>query len=243
MMIKESIYSSRKTARIVGVLFIIATAAGILSVAFLGPVLADPDYLISFSANEPQVILGTLLDLVGAGAFVGLAIVIFPVLKKHSERIAIGYICARSFEAVPFIIANLSLLSLLTLSQEYVGMASPDAANFFPVWTGLRAVYDIAQLLGPRILASLAAVPFYSLLYQTELLPRWISVWGLLGAPLYFASGMLPMIGLVDPLSPILVLLFLPAAVLEMVLAVWLIVKGFNPVAITTEAAIKRQIS
>ena len=228
MTTKERVNSTRRTAIIVGVLFIIATVAGVLSVAFLGPVLANPDYLINFAANGNQIILGALLDLVGAGAFVGLAIVIFPVLKNHNESIAIGYIVARSFEAVPFIVANLSLLSLLVLSQEYVGMSTPDAANFMPVGTGLRATYDVAQLLGPRILASLAALPFYTLLYRTKLLPRWMSVWGLLGAPLYFASGMLAMIGLVDPLSPILVFLFLPAALLEMVLATWLILKGFN---------------
>ncbi len=83
-------------------------------------------------------------------------------------------------------------------------------------------------MLGPRVFASLAALPFYYLLFQSKLLPRWISVWGLIAAPLYLASGLLAMFDLVDPFSPILVLLFLPAALLEMVLAVWLIVKGFN---------------
>jgi hypothetical protein len=90
------------------------------------------------------------------------------------------------------------------------------------------AAYDWNQLLGPRVFASLAAVPFYYLLYQSKLLPRWISVWGLIGAPLYLASGLLGMFGLLDPASPILILLFLPAALLEMVMAVWMIVKGFN---------------
>ena len=233
----ERTNSTRRIAITVGILFIIATVAGVLSVAFLGAVLADPDYLVNFAANEGQVIAGAILDLVGAGAFVGLAIVIFPVLKKHNESIAIGYIVARSFEAVPFIVANLCLLSLLALSQEYVSMAAVDAANYLPVGTGLRAVYDFAQLLGPRILASLATVPFYFSLYQTKLLPRWMSVWGLMGAPLYFASGLLGMIGLVDPSSTVSILLFIPAALLEMVLAVWLIVKGFNSSAIASESA------
>ena len=225
----------KNSAKLVGILFIIATVAGVLSVAFLGPSLADPDCLINYAANANQIIIGALLDLVGAAAFVCLSIVIFPVLKKHNERIAIGYIVARSFEAVPFIIANLCLLSLVAVSQEYVAMGNPDAANFLPAWAGLRALYDIAQLLGPRILASLAAVPFYALLYQTRLLPRWISVWGLLAAPLYFASGMLAIIGWVDPSSTFSVLLFIPAALLEMVLAVWLIVKGFNTSALEAE--------
>ena len=115
----------RRTAKIVGVLFILATIAGFLSVAFLGSSLSDPDYVINFSAKANQVIMGALLDLLGAGAFVGVAVVIFPILKHHSETIALGYVVARSFEAVPFIIANISLLSLLTLSQEYVKAAGP----------------------------------------------------------------------------------------------------------------------
>jgi uncharacterized protein DUF4386 len=234
---KERTHSSKKIAVIVGALFIVATAVAVSSVAVLGPILDDPDYLVNLAAHENQVIMGALLDLVGAGAFVGLAVVILPILKKHNETIALGYVVARSLEAVPFIVANISLLSLLTLSQEYAQSAAPDVSCFLPVGTGLLAVYDWAQLLGPRILASLAALPFYYLLYQSELLPRWIPVWGLVGAPLYLASGLLAMWGLVDPFSPILIFLFLPAGLLEMVLAVWLIVKGFNLPAVVSPSA------
>lgn len=229
--------TNRRIAKIVGILFILATVAGVLSVAFLEPALAGPDYLNNFATNENQIIWGALLDLLGAGAFVALAIVIFPVLKKKNESIAIGYIIARTMEAVPFIVANLCLLALLALSQEYATTASSSPASVAPVWTGLRAIYDVTQLLGPRILASLAAIPFYALLYQTELLPRWISVWGLLGAPLYFASGMLSLFGLVDTNSTFSILLFIPAALLEMVLAVWLIVKGFNSSALVSDTS------
>ena len=229
--------SNRKTAKLVGALFIIATVAGVLSLAFLESSLADPDYLINFAANANQIITGALLDLVGAGAFLGLAIVIFPVLKSHNEKMALSYVIARSFEAVPFIIANISLLSLLSLSQAYVGAVTPNTNHFHPVGVGLLAAYDWTQLLGPRILASLAALPFYIALNQSKLLPRWISVWGLIGAPLYFASGFLGMIGLVDPSSTLSVLLFIPAALLEMVLAVWLIVKGFNQSALVVTTA------
>ena len=236
-MTKEYMASSKKIAITVGVLFIIATVAGVLSVVYLETVLTDPEYLVSFAANESRVITGTILDLVGAGAFVVLAIVIFPILKKHNENMALGYVVARSFEAVPFIIANISLLSLLSLSQEYVGGVAPNTDYFLPVGTGLLAAYDWTQLLGPRILASLAALPFYIALYQSKLLPRWISIWGLVGAPLYFASGMLGVFGLLDPSSTLSILLFLPAALLEMVLAVWLIIRGFNPEAIGSEPA------
>jgi hypothetical protein len=234
---KEKTNSNITTARIVGALFIIATVAGVLSaLVILQPILAAPDYLAKFTENESKVIIGVLLDLIGAGAFVGIAVVIFPIFKRHNERLALGYVVARSFEAVPFVVANTFLLSLLAVGQEYVQAGAPDASYFQALGTSLLAAYDWSQLLGPRILASLAGLLFYYLLYQSKLLPRWISVWGLVGAPLYLASGLLPMFGF-DPLSPILSLLFLPAALLEMVLAVWLIVKGFNPSAIDSGAA------
>ena len=99
----------KKTAITVGVLFIVATVAGVLSaLVLLQPILTAPDYLVKFSENENKVILGVILDLIGAGAFVGIAVVIFPVLKKFNETIAVGYIVARSFEAVPFIIGILT---------------------------------------------------------------------------------------------------------------------------------------
>ncbi|KAF5423206.1 MAG: protein of unknown function (DUF4386), partial [Candidatus Methanocomedens sp.] len=110
--------SNRKTAIIVGVLFIIATVAGILSQVFLGSILDGPDYLINFSVNENQVIIGALLDLIMAAAIFGIPVMLFPILKQHNENIALGYLVARIFEAIPVVIGAISLLSLLKLSQE-----------------------------------------------------------------------------------------------------------------------------
>lgn len=233
---KEDMDTSKKTAVIVGILFIISTLAGVLNLGFLVPLLNDPAYLVNIAANENQWIIGVLLDLLCAGAFVGIAVVIFPVLKKHSGTVALGYVVARSFEAVPFLFGAISLLSLLTVSQAFVQAGPADAAYFLPVGTGLLAAYDWSQLLGPRILAALAALPFYYLLYQSKLVPRFISVWGLIAAPLYLASGLLGMFG-ISPLSTTSILLFLPHALNEMVLAVWLIVKGFDSSAIDSPSA------
>ena len=87
--------SNRNTARIVGVLFIISTVAGILSALLIEPILNAPDYLINVSANENQVITGALLELICACAFLGIAVMMFPILKKHNENIALGYVVAR----------------------------------------------------------------------------------------------------------------------------------------------------
>ncbi len=229
--------STKKTARIVGVLFIIATVAGALSaIVLLEPILTAPDYLIKVSENKNKVIIGALLDLIGAGAFVGVAVMIFPIFKKYNINIALGYVVARSFEAVPFVVSNIILLSLLTLSQEYVQAGVPDASYFQTLGAVLLAVYDWAFLLGPMIFASLAALPFNYLLYKSKLIPRFISIWGLIGATLFLAASLSGMFGL-GRFSMLSTILILPHALNEMFLAIWLIVKGFNSSAINSGSA------
>jgi len=228
----ENMKSYRKTAIIVGVLFITSTVAGILSVVFLESILNAPDYLINVSANENQVIIGTVLELICAGAFLGIAVMIFPILKKHNESIALGYVVARICEAIPFIVGVISLLSLLTLSQEYVQSASTDVSYFQTFGTLLIAVHDWTNLIGSMIIFSLTALILNYSLYRSKLVPRSISVWGLIGVPLMLASGLLGMFGLLSPFSTSSILLAFPLALQEMVFAVWLIVKGFNPYAL-----------
>ena len=231
--------SNKKTARVVGVLFITATVTAILAGLSLEPVLDDRDYLLSVSANENQVLIGVLLELIAAGAVAGTAIALFPIFKKHNEALALGYVGGRSIEGVIIIVGALASLLLLTMSQEYVAGA-PDASSFQTLGTLLLAVRDWTLLLGPNILLGLNALMLSYLLYQSRLVPRFLSVWGLVGGTLILASGLLVMFDLITPLSPlstISILLVLPIALFEMALAVWLIVKGFDSSAIVSESA------
>lgn len=226
--------SNRKTARIVGILFLTATIAGTLGVVFLGSIY-DPDYLTKVSANENQVLIGALLALIMGAAVVGIPVMMFPIFKKHNESIAIGYVGARIIEAVIFVAAAISWLLLLTLSQEFVKAAAADASYFQTFGTLLLAAGDWTHV--PVDFAfGLGALMFYYLLYQSKLIPRFLSVWGLIGGTLMLAAGLLGMFGL-NPFSTISIFLNLPIAVNEMVLAVWLIVKGFNPSAIASGSA------
>jgi len=223
--------TSRKTARIVGVLFITAMVAGGLRYFLLDPILDAPDYLINVSANENRVIIGALSFFILAVALAGIAIVIYPILKKHNEALALGYVGARIVEGVLFIVAILTILTLLTLSQEFVKAGAPDASYFQTLGDLLLAVrYYAYNVLWP-ITLSLGALMFYYLLYQSKLIPRWLSVWGLIGAPL-FPVAWLSLFG-----STISGPFLLPLVVNEMVLAVWLIVKGFNSSAIASKSA------
>ena len=221
----------KKIARIVGALFITAMVAGMLRFILLDPILDAPDYLINLSANENQVIIGAFLFYILAVALAGIAIVIYPILKKQNEALALGYVGARIIEGVLFIIAILAILTLWTLSQEFVKAGAPDDSCFQILGELLLAVrYWAYNVLWP-ITLSLGGLMFYYLLYQSNLIPRWLSVWGFIGA-LLFPVAWLSLFG-----STISGPFLLPLVVNEMVLAVWLIVKGFNPTAIASLSA------
>ena len=215
--------SYRKTAIIVGVLFITAMVTGMLRYVILDPILDAPDYLINVSKNENQVIIGVLFFFIMAVAIAGIAIVIYPILKKQNEALALGYVGARIVEGVLFIVAILAILTLFTLSQEFVKAGSPDDSYYQTLGDLLLAVRYYAYYVLWPITLGLGALMFYYLLYKSKLVPRWLSIWGLIGAPLFPVSW-LSLFG-----STISGPLLLPLVVNEMVLAVWLIVKGFSP--------------
>jgi len=158
-------------------------------------------------------------------------VMMFPILRKYNEALALGAIVFRGvLEAVTYIAIVISWLLLLTLSREYIKAGTPDASYFQLLGTLLLKAGDwIAQILA--IVFSIGALVIYYLFYQSKLIPRWLSIWGLIGAILYLAAPLLVMFGFV------LEILTAPLAVQEIVLAVWLIVKGSNSSLIASASA------
>jgi hypothetical protein len=222
----------RKTAIIVGALFILATVASSLGIFIFSSILDVPNYLISVSANESQVIMAALFMLIDVVAVVGIAIMMYPILKKHNEALALGYVAARTIEGVLFTVYVVILLLLLPLSQEFVKAGVPDASYFQTGGTLLRAASDWALSLGLRLAFALSALILNYLLFNSKLVPRWLSGWGFVGATLVFALLLLEFFGI-----NLTEILDLPIALQEMVFALWLIVKGFNASAIASEPA------
>ena len=199
-----------------------------------------PNVLINVAANENQVILVAFLELIMAVAVAGVAFMIYPILKQNTdtenkEGLALWYVGTRITEGALFLVGIIGLLSLLTLSQEFVKAGALDTSSFQTVSTALLAVRDLAYMFGQTIFC-LGALMLYYLLYVAKLIPRWLSIWGFIGAPLMLVAGFLPLFG-EDPNSTLSVLLYLPIALQEMVFAVWLIVKGFNSSAIDSGSA------
>lgn len=223
------------TAVIVGVLFITATVTAILSGVFLGSTLDAPDYLVDVPANETQVVVATLLEFICAAAVIGIGVAMFPVLRRHVESLALGYIGIRLVEAIMLIVGAISLLSLLTLSQEYQAGAL-EASYYEPSGTSLLALRDWSHVIGTLVFLGLGGWPLYYLLYRSRLVPRWLSGWGLIAATLILVTGVIALFGL-SPNSTAVTILAIPIGVQEMVLAVWLIVKGFDSTRGLSESA------
>jgi hypothetical protein len=220
--------SNRKTAIMVGVLYITGTVAGILSLVLTGPILESPDYLLQVSMNPNQIVIGALFVLTMGLALAMVPVMMFPILKSYNGALAVGYVVFRgALEAVTYLAFVIGWLSLPLISQEYIKASATEASFFQSLGDLVLKGHDqISHVLG--IVFILGALMFYYVLYQSKLVPRWLSGWGLLAAIPYFVSGVLGLFTLPSPMSNIPMVLVLPMAVQEMVLAVWLIIRGFN---------------
>jgi len=223
--------TNRKSAIIVGVLFILATAAGLIGEPARG-IFTAPNYLANLSANEKQVIAIALSEFIMAILIVSITFWMYPILKKHDEAAALGYVVFRVLEVVMFIIGVISVLTLLTLGRDFVNAGSPDAPYFQTLGNLLIAVGEWAGGVCSTIVFGLSALMLNYVLYRSKLIPRLLSGWGFIGAVLYFASGFLPLFGY-GSRSPIYVYMEIPLGLNEMAFALWLIIKGFDTKALS----------
>jgi hypothetical protein len=219
--------TNRSAARVVGILFILATVPFSISVVVLEPILASPDFLARVAENPGRVGLGVLLEMVNHLAVVCIAVVIFPVLKSFSERIALGYVVARSIEATLFAIATLHLLTLAFVSGK-TGGAAPELSVQLMADV-LLAGHDWNAAVLPFTAFGLGALVLNYALYRARLVPRWIAVFGLLSAASILSARLLLIMGV--RLAPsTVVAMDGPIFLQEMVFAAWLIFRGFRVV-------------
>lgn len=218
----------RATARSVGVLFIVATAASIIGGSLVMALLDDPDYLTEVAAHEGQLILGVLLEFVLALSVIGIAALLLPVLRPHGEGSAAGYLAVRIVEATFILAASTSALLVLALGRD-VGSTGADGAS--AVGSALLSAREWTYLVGTLLVFGVSAVILNTQLYRSRLVPAWLSLWGLVGGLLLLAYAVIEMVGVEAALPP--QLLAAPIGLQEMVLAVLLIWKGFTPRSVT----------
>ncbi|MBZ0320237.1 MAG: DUF4386 domain-containing protein [Anaerolineae bacterium] len=227
----------KRAARLVGILYIIGTVAGILSYAFVLPILDNDDYLTEISTHENQMVMGSLLVMTMGLALAMIPAVMFPIFKKKHEVLAVGYVIFRgALETVTYLLFITFWLLLLTVGREYADAAPSDVASFASLGAILKDGSDLIGQITP-IVFTIGAMMFYAMLYRTHLVPRWLSGWGIIGDIPYFAVPLLVLFDVIEVNASVATFLQMPLALQEMVLAVWLIVKGFNSAAITAATA------
>ena len=229
--------TNRMNAISVGVLYIIGTVAGILSVVLSTPILDGPDFLIKVSSNETRFVIAALFVLLMGLALAMVPVMLFPVFRKINEVLAVGYVVFRgALETVTYIASVIVLLFILVVGREYVAAGAPGASNLQTIGSVLKEGKDfLAPITG--IVFSLGALMLYYVLYKSKLIPRWISGWGFVAILLHLASSFLIMFHLQTALSTTNMIMNSQIFLQEMVMAVWLIVKGFNPSAIASASA------
>src|SRR6266487_5145779 len=231
MTIKGATNTYRTTARVVGVVYLAGFVVGIVGIGLIQSILGAPNHLSTLSANSMLLAFGAILWLMAVVGDAAHGVLMFPVLKPHNERIAVGYLAFRIMDAVFIAIMVLFVLLQIPLGSEYLKAAAPDASYL----QALSTVFAQAQLYAYEIgmiTLGLSGLMLCYALYRAKLVPRWLAVWGLLGYAIIFC-GMVSAVmgsGLGDISS-------IPGGLWEVFIGVWLIAKGFNSSAIASESA------
>jgi hypothetical protein len=217
--------SSRKAALAVGVLFILTFITSIGAVFAYGPVLSDPNY-ITGAGTDSRVFLGAFLELFLIITNIGTAIVLFPLLKRQNEGLALSYVAARVVECTFILIGLLSLLTIVSLRQ---GAAGADAGTLVPIGKALLAIHDWTFLLGPGFVVGIGnGLILGYLMYRTGLVPRRMALFGLVGGPLLCVAGVAILFGVIHAGSALQGIATIPEIIWEGFLGLYLTFKGFT---------------
>jgi hypothetical protein len=216
--------SSRRTAVVVGVLFLITHVTSVPALLLYGPVLNHSEYIVG-SGPDGHVLLGAFLEVILALAIVGTGVAVYPIVKGQNESVALGYVGLRTLEAGVIAAGIVPLLAIVTLRQDLTSGA--DVA----LGSALVSFHNWTFLIGPSFVCGTNTVLLAYLLYRSGLVPRFIAVLGLVGGPLVFASGAAQLFGLYEQISAWSAIAAVPVFAWEICLAVYLIARGFRPSA------------
>jgi len=230
MTTKEETNTYRTTARVVGVVYLAGFVVGIGGDILIQSILGAPDYLSTVSANSMTMAIGAMLWLMAVVGDAAHGVLMFPVLKQHNERIAVGYLAARIVDAIFIAVMVLFVLIQIPLGSEYLKAASPDAFYLQALSTVFKQAQLYAYEIGMSTLGLSGLMLCYTL-YRAKLVPRLVAIWGLVGYAIIFCGMVSEIMG-----SGLGLASSIPGGLWEVFMGVWLIAKGFNASAIVPQA-------
>jgi hypothetical protein len=224
----------QKIARATGALFIVTFVTSIPALLLFDPILKDDGYRTYLAGDgaDSQIYLGATLELILILANIGTALVLFPILKRQNEILALGYVAWRIVECLFIAVGILSVLAVVTLRQDAAG------GDAVAVSQGLVAVKDATFLLGPGFMVGVGnGLTLGYLFYKSGLIPRRLALFGLVGGTLICLSGILVLFDVIAPAAEAQFLFSIPEIIWEgAILGIYLLVKGFKPAPIVTGA-------
>jgi hypothetical protein len=219
---------TRKVALAGGIAYLITFAASIPQLRLFADVVDDPAGYISGARSNTALLWGSWLEVITAVACVGTAVALYPVTRRVSRTAAIGFVTSRVVEATLILVGVVSLLSVVTLQDQFAGATGAQAEALGVTGEALVAMRQWTFLLGPGLIAGINALFLGTALYRGRLVPRIIPTIGLIGAPIILLSATATIFGGWAQTSSVGALCALPVAVWELSLGVWLVVKGFK---------------
>jgi hypothetical protein len=222
MTTKEKMNTYRTTAIVVGVLYLAGMVIGITGSILIQSILGKPDSLAAVSANSVLLAFGAVLWLMTVVGDAAHGVLMFPVLKPHNERIAVGYLGFRIVDAVFIAVMVLFVLLQIPLSSEYLQAAVPGASYLQALSTVFTQVNQYSYHIGMAALGISCLMLCYTL-YRAQLVPRWVAVWGIIGYATILCGSVVEILGF-DLYS----LETIPGGLWELFIGVWLIAKGFS---------------
>lgn len=230
--------STRKLALGAGLFYLATFVFSIPALPLYDTVRNNVDFVHGAGADG-GVLWGGLFEIITALTGIGTAVMLYPVIRRHGQSGAVGFVASRTLEAAAIFVGVMALLGVYTLRQDFAGT---DAAGLDATAQGLIGVHDWSFLLGPGLMPAINALCLATVLYRSRLVPRIIPTIGFVGAPILLVSFMATLFGAWEQISSTATLFALPIAAWELSLGVWLTVKGFKPtpvIAEPTEAPIR----
>ena len=231
--------ATRKAALIAGIAYI---ATFIFSIPVKFGLWKDaidmPDWVLG-AGSDAGVPTGAIFEVITALTGIVTAVAVYSVLRRQSQRAALGFVTSRVIEAAVIFVGVLAVMSAFTLRNDVAGTAGADNASLLTTGRALIAVHDWSFLLGPGLMAAINALCFATVLYRARLVPRAIPTLGLIGAPLMLVSFTATMFGAWDQISGPSAVCTLPIAVWELSVGVYMTVKGFKASPITDAPAVQ----
>lgn len=217
--------NTKQISKTIGILILLGMIAGIFSVA---PAIDSADYLTQGAVNFNQVVIAAIFQLLMSLIYIGVAIALFPIIQKINIHLSIGFLSFRIMAVTLSFLGTLLLLSTLALSQDFVPQYSPNVTFYETIGHLLKSTRDQVNHVFMVIVLCLGNGLLYLAFIQSRLIPSWISIWGMIGCGLSIIASLLVLFGMIDIITSEYLLLNAPTGVQELILAFWLIFKGFN---------------